>query len=46
VPCLHSDPKFPDCKPGETAALHGWMSFYEGNDIDAELKRIEGAWKR
>ncbi|MEX2214234.1 MAG: hypothetical protein WD768_08910 [Phycisphaeraceae bacterium] len=46
VPCLHSDPKFPDLKPGETGTLHGWLSFYEGKDIDAELKRIEGAWKR
>ena len=40
-PCLHSDPKFPDCPPGETRRLHGWLSFYEGTDIDAELKRID-----
>jgi len=39
-PCLHSDPKFPDCEPGETKRLQGWLSFYEGGDIDAELKRI------
>ncbi len=39
-PCLHSDPKFPDCAPGETKQLHGWLSFYEGKDIEAELKRI------
>jgi hypothetical protein len=39
-PCLHSDPKFPDCEPGETKRLRGWLSFYEGNDINAELKRI------
>jgi len=40
-PCLHSDPRFPDCKPGETKVLHGWLSFYEGTDISAELDRID-----
>jgi hypothetical protein len=40
-PCLHSDPTFPDCDPGETKRLKGWLSFYEGPDIDAELRRIE-----
>ncbi len=44
-PCLHSDPQFPDCAPGTTERLVGWLSFYEGTDIDAELKRIEAtAW--
>lgn len=41
VPCLHADPKFPDCLPGETVRLRGWLSFYEGADFDGELKRIE-----
>ena len=41
VPCLHSDPKFPDCAPGETKRLRGWLSFYEGTDIEAEFRRIE-----
>lgn len=40
-PCLHSDPKFPDCEPGKTVKLRGWLSFYEGKDIEAELKRID-----
>lgn len=40
-PCLHSDPKFPDCPPGETRRLRGWLSFYEGDDIEAELRRID-----
>lgn len=45
-PCLHSDPKFPDCGPGETRRLKGWLSFYEGDDIQAELKRIDQtAWR-
>ena len=39
-PCMHSDPQFPDCAPGETQRLHGWLSFYEGSDIEAELRRI------
>ncbi len=46
-PCLHSDPKFPDCAPGETQRLKGWLSFHEGNDLDAELKRIEATgWRK
>jgi len=40
-PCFHSDPKFPDLEPGETKRLRGWLSFYEGTDINAEFKRIE-----
>lgn len=45
-PCLHSDPKFPDCEPGETQWLRGWFSFYEGNNLDAELERIESTgWR-
>ena len=40
-PCFHSDPKFPDLEPGQTAHLHGWLSFYEGSDVKAEFKRIE-----
>jgi hypothetical protein len=45
-PCLHSDPKFPDCASGQTVRLRGWLSFYEGTDIDAELKRIDGlGWR-
>ncbi len=40
-PCLHSDPRFPDCAPGETQRLRGWLWFYEGTDLDGELKRLE-----
>ncbi len=46
-PCLHSDPQFPDCAPGDTVRLRGWLSFYEGDDIQAEFERIEGMqWRR
>ena len=40
-PCLHADPRFPDTAPGETQQLVGWLSFYEGDDIDAELTRLQ-----
>ncbi len=40
-PCLHSDPQFPDCLPGETQRLRGWLSFYEGDEVETEFKRID-----
>ena len=43
-PCLHSDPKFPDCPAGKTVKLRGWLSFYEGKDIDAEVERLTASW--
>lgn len=46
-PCMHSDPQFPDCAPGETQRLRGWLSFYEGSDIEAEFRRIDATgWKK
>jgi hypothetical protein len=46
-PCLHSDPLFPDCPAGETVRLRGGLWFYEGGDIEAELRRIEGTgWRK
>ncbi|MAT15419.1 MAG: hypothetical protein CMJ46_09130 [Planctomyces sp.] len=39
-PCLHSDPQFPDLAPGESATIKGWLSFYEGDDVHGEMKRI------
>jgi hypothetical protein len=46
VPCMHANPKFPDCRPGETVRARGWLSFYEGEDLDRELQRIERAgWR-
>ena len=41
VPCMHSDPQIPDCPPGETKTVRGWLSFYEGTNVTNELKRIE-----
>jgi hypothetical protein len=46
-PCMHSDPQFPDCAPGEVQRLRGWLSFYEGDDLESELRRIEETgWRR
>jgi hypothetical protein len=46
-PCLHSDPKFPDCPPGQTRRIRGWLSFYEGADIEGERRRIQSlGWLR
>jgi hypothetical protein len=41
VPCLHSDPRFPDCAPGQITRIRGWLSFFEGEDIQAEFKRLD-----
>ena len=40
-PCLHADPVVEDCPPGESRAVRGWLSFYEGTDVEAELKRLK-----
>ena len=40
-PCLHSDPQFPDCAPGQTVRVRGLLSFHEGDNIEAELKRLD-----
>lgn len=31
----------PGCSPGAAKRLRGWLSFYEGTDIQGELDRIE-----
>jgi peptidoglycan/xylan/chitin deacetylase (PgdA/CDA1 family) len=40
-PCMHADPVVEDCPAGQTKSVRGWLSFYEGNDINAELKRLK-----
>src|SRR5262249_9758688 len=40
-PCMHADPVVADCLPGATERVRGWLSFYEGTDIEAELKRLK-----
>jgi peptidoglycan/xylan/chitin deacetylase (PgdA/CDA1 family) len=39
-PCLHSDPRIPDCAPGKTQRVRGWLWFYEGADLDGERRRL------
>jgi hypothetical protein len=47
VPCMHSDPQIPDCPAGETRRARGWLSFYEGTNVQAEFERIEAkGWKK
>jgi hypothetical protein len=41
VPCIHSDAKVPDCKPGAIQRVRGFVRFYEGTDVDAELRRLQ-----
>ena len=46
-PCLHADPQFPDCPPGETKRLHGRFSFFEGTNVFREMLRIDRTeWRR
>lgn len=33
VPCIHSDPIFPDCAPGQTVTVSGKLRFYEGDNV-------------
>ncbi len=40
VPCIHSDPIFPDCDPGKTVKVRGGLWFYEGDQIAAEIQRL------
>ncbi len=45
VPCIHSDPIFPDCPPGETVKVFGKLWFYEGEDIQGEIDRLKSSFK-
>lgn len=45
-PCYHADRGFENCSPGQTQAVYGWFSFYQGKDIKGELERIDKTgWK-
>jgi peptidoglycan/xylan/chitin deacetylase (PgdA/CDA1 family) len=41
VPCMHADPIFPDCSPGEIVRVRGRLWFYAGTDIERELQRAQ-----
>ena len=38
VPCLHADPKLPDCPYRATVRIKGRLWFYEGPDVEREIK--------
>ncbi len=40
-PCVHADPVIEDCPAGESRSVRGWLSFYEGENIEAELRRLK-----
>ncbi|HRZ56651.1 MAG TPA: hypothetical protein P5525_14480, partial [Candidatus Paceibacterota bacterium] len=39
--CMHSNGRLADCPPGQTVRARGWLWFYDGTDVAAELDRIE-----
>lgn len=43
-PCVHADPQFPDCSPGETVTALGRAWCYEGADVTGEIDRRDAAW--
>lgn len=38
-PCMHADPVFPDCPPGQTVRLEGRLWFHAGRSAEAALDR-------
>jgi hypothetical protein len=36
-PCLHSDPRFGNCKKGERTVVNGKIWFYQGENIEKEI---------
>jgi len=40
VPCIHADPRWSDCPPGETREARGWVWFFEGADPVPEFDRL------
>ncbi|MCA9184829.1 MAG: hypothetical protein KDA99_04395, partial [Planctomycetales bacterium] len=41
VPCLHSDPVFPDCQPGQTVVVRGVLKYFAGAEIEAEIEQVQ-----
>ena len=44
VPCLHADPSFPDCPPGQTVTAYGILSYYEGNDVKQRIRQLRAKY--
>lgn len=45
VPCIHSDPVFPDAAPGARVELAGRVWFYEGESVEGEIKKAENEFR-
>ncbi len=43
VPCMHSDPNYPDAAAGTTVTDRGRIFFYQGKDVETEIKRRRAA---
>lgn len=41
VPCLHADPVFPDCPPGQTVRVRGALWFHEGEELETFLDQLQ-----
>ena len=39
-PCMHADPKFKDLEPGEAAAIHGTLFFFEGSLANFDFEKV------
>jgi hypothetical protein len=39
-PCIHSDPSFPDCLPGQTVRARGVIAFVEAEDLQSALESV------
>jgi peptidoglycan/xylan/chitin deacetylase (PgdA/CDA1 family) len=40
VPCIHSDPIFPDTLPGHKSTVRGRLIFYEGDAVEEAMDRL------
>jgi hypothetical protein len=41
VPCLHSDPAFPDCAPGESVSARGWIVFGSETEVRSAMAEFD-----
>jgi hypothetical protein len=42
-PCIHSDSRMDDCGPGERREFTLGITYYDGNDVEAEFQRLDAA---
>ncbi|HLF35857.1 MAG TPA: polysaccharide deacetylase family protein [Cyclobacteriaceae bacterium] len=43
-PCMHADPRLPDCPPGETVRVIGQIWFFEGEDMKTVIHEIRNTY--